>query len=232
MSVISNARITFSAPGYESVTCLINEPGIEVDPESYGGTEVIDRPEAIGIVRVKPPQPMRITVPVMFGKPGGQTSVEAEVTKLELLAGRGRGAGGDTARPDVKLTTRAGFGALVPHNFNGELIPWVIDGLDLPASDAIRRGKQSDGSGGHRIRQAGTVTLVQHTKGVPSRSAAKRRRTTRRHTTHTVRKGETLTSIAFAEYGDTNMWRKIALANGIHDPRHLPVGKKLKLPKV
>lgn len=48
--------------------------------------------------------------------------------------------------------------------------------------------------------------------------------------THTVRLGDTLSSIAAEEYDDPALWRPIADANGIDDPRSLEPGKPLALP--
>lgn len=47
---------------------------------------------------------------------------------------------------------------------------------------------------------------------------------------HTVVAGETLSSIAGKELGDSGSWRLIADANDIQDPSALPVGKTLRIP--
>jgi hypothetical protein len=49
---------------------------------------------------------------------------------------------------------------------------------------------------------------------------------------HTVRRGDTLSSIAAEAYNDPGMWRHIAKANGIHNPRALTPGQVLRLPKL
>jgi nucleoid-associated protein YgaU len=48
--------------------------------------------------------------------------------------------------------------------------------------------------------------------------------------TRTVRRGDTLSSIAGQEYRDPTLWRAIAEANGIVNPRVLPPGKELVIP--
>ncbi len=48
--------------------------------------------------------------------------------------------------------------------------------------------------------------------------------------THTLRPGNTLSSIAAAEYGDAARWRPIAEANNIDNPLHLEPGRVLVLP--
>jgi nucleoid-associated protein YgaU len=50
------------------------------------------------------------------------------------------------------------------------------------------------------------------------------------HAVHTVIAGDSLASIAFAEYGDPALWRPLAEANHIDDPIRLPVGATLIVP--
>ena len=49
---------------------------------------------------------------------------------------------------------------------------------------------------------------------------------------HVVTEGETLSSIAARVYDDPLVWRPIALANGLDDPRVLTVGQQLTVPKL
>jgi nucleoid-associated protein YgaU len=49
-------------------------------------------------------------------------------------------------------------------------------------------------------------------------------------TGHTVVAGDSLASVAFAEYGDPTRWRAIAVANGITDPLRLAEGTRLLVP--
>ncbi len=48
--------------------------------------------------------------------------------------------------------------------------------------------------------------------------------------TRTVHRGDTLSSIAAAEYKDATQWRPIAEANAIDNPRKLKVGQVLTIP--
>lgn len=50
-------------------------------------------------------------------------------------------------------------------------------------------------------------------------------------TTYTVRKGDTLSTIARAKLGDAARWREIAELNELPDPDDITVGQALKLPK-
>src|SRR5215208_6251026 len=49
---------------------------------------------------------------------------------------------------------------------------------------------------------------------------------------HLVRDGDSLPSIAFAAYGDATLWRTIAEANEIDDPLRLPRGRSLAIPRL
>lgn len=51
-------------------------------------------------------------------------------------------------------------------------------------------------------------------------------------TTRLVRRGDTIPSIAADVYGDPTMWRVIAQANDLDDPRRPQIGMTLSIPKV
>jgi len=48
--------------------------------------------------------------------------------------------------------------------------------------------------------------------------------------THVVRDGDSIQSVAHNAYGDPTLWRRIAEANGIDDPLSLPRGSVLSIP--
>lgn len=49
---------------------------------------------------------------------------------------------------------------------------------------------------------------------------------------YTVRRGDTLSSVAEAAYGDASQWRAIANANEIDDPRRIEPGRVLRVPRL
>lgn len=51
-------------------------------------------------------------------------------------------------------------------------------------------------------------------------------------TTRRVKRGDSLSSIAADVYRDPTLWRLIAEANDLDDPRHLPIGLRLNVPKL
>jgi nucleoid-associated protein YgaU len=51
-------------------------------------------------------------------------------------------------------------------------------------------------------------------------------------TTRLVKRGDTLTNIAAEVYRDPALWRLIAEANGLDDPRRLEIGRRLTIPQL
>jgi hypothetical protein len=51
-------------------------------------------------------------------------------------------------------------------------------------------------------------------------------------TTRVVKRGETLSFIAAELYGDPTLWRVIAQANRLDDPRRIEIGRRLAIPKI
>lgn len=51
-------------------------------------------------------------------------------------------------------------------------------------------------------------------------------------TTRLIKRGDTLSSIAAEVYRDPTLWRVIAEANRLDDPRQVPVGLRLNIPKI
>jgi nucleoid-associated protein YgaU len=47
-----------------------------------------------------------------------------------------------------------------------------------------------------------------------------------------VKRGQNISLIAWLEYGDPDQWRPIAEANGIDNPRQLPPGTRLLIPRM
>jgi nucleoid-associated protein YgaU len=58
------------------------------------------------------------------------------------------------------------------------------------------------------------------------------RRTDPELTTRIVKRGDTLSGIAAAVYRDPSLWRIIAEANRLDDPRRLKIGRSLTIPKL
>jgi hypothetical protein len=80
--------------------------------------------------------------------------------------------------------------------------------------------------GGIPLRANLTVILTEYPD--PEKN---QRKTDPELTTRVVKRGDTLSSITAEVYGDPTLWRIIAEANGLDDPRRLEVGGRLTIPK-
>lgn len=112
--------------------------------------------------------------------------------------------------------------------------PWVVFGwgsrmsfVALVKSVSIKYTHfRPDGT---PVRMVGTLSLEE----VPTDPTPKQNPTSGglgAQRSHHVVAGDTLPSIAHAEYGQAHLWRALAAANGIHDPMRLPTGTRLLIP--
>ena len=68
-------------------------------------------------------------------------------------------------------------------------------------------------------------SVTEQFKRIPRQSADRTKQ-------RTVRQGEQLWHIAAEEYEDPGLWREIARANGIEDPRRIEPGTVIKIPRL
>ena len=95
------------------------------------------------------------------------------------------------------------------------------------ASQKYTMFKQS----GHPLRATVTASFSEYTN--PEMEAKQAKRKTADYTkAHVVADGDTLAGIAYRSYGDAALWRPIALRNGLTDPRRLPAGRRLLIPRL
>lgn len=83
-------------------------------------------------------------------------------------------------------------------------------------------------SGGVPIRATATVSLKEIAAEPAKQNPTSGSLTSRR--SHTLVAGDTLASVAYAEYGDANLWRALAEANDLDDPMRVPPGRTLLVP--
>jgi len=85
-------------------------------------------------------------------------------------------------------------------------------------------------SGGTPIRGTCTLGLKEFPVGLPAQNPSSGGLLGSR--THRVVAGDTLASVAYAEYGDPTLWRKVADANPdlVDDPMRIPAGAVLRVP--
>lgn len=80
---------------------------------------------------------------------------------------------------------------------------------------------------GRPLRANLTVTFTEFL--IPSKD---QRETDPEFSTHVVQRGDTLSRIAAEIYDDPSLWRIIADANSLDDPRVLEIGRTLQIPKI
>jgi nucleoid-associated protein YgaU len=133
-----------------------------------------------------------------------ETSKLAELTRIER----------DLGRPPVVQVTwgQAPIGSDFP--FTG-----VVSSLTQTFVLFTSEGKP--------VRANVDVTLVEFLK-----PELDQRETDPEMTTHRVKRGDSLASIAAALYGDPSQWRLIAEANRLDDPRALEIGSSLSIPEL
>lgn len=152
--------------------------------------------------------------------------------ELELFLDRSDSASGSVA-PDVENL----FKCLVPtartRGTKRPSPPWVIFGWGSKVSIvAIVKSVSAkytlfrpDGS---PLRAVCTVSLEEMPAEAPRQNPTSGGLAAQR--THQLVAGDTLASVAYAEYGDPRYWRAIAEANAIDDPGRIPPGTTLRVP--
>jgi nucleoid-associated protein YgaU len=83
-------------------------------------------------------------------------------------------------------------------------------------------------SDGTPLRATCSISLEEVAGEVKGQNPTSGALAVRRH--HTVVAGDSLASLAYAEYGDPTMWRALAAYNGVDDPLRLPPGSDLLVP--
>lgn len=196
-------------------------------PTGDGGWSVTDRPRRKGITEWTGQKPYTMPVQVYFDGFVNDRSVEAPIEVLRLMqrqpkAGRMEPAVISISGP-VPLTR----------------LRWVIDTLDFNADDEIYNEWT-----GERVRSSVTVGLLEYV-GVTllpepvaaAQEAAAAGAGTSAPTSriYTVKRGDTLSTIAARELGKASRWPEIVALNvatfpGLRDPNRIQVGWDLRLP--
>lgn len=211
------------------------EVSVPIGPEGsptisggYATWDTVERPFRRGLPVFKGYSPYTMTIPLMFNGYEADQSVEGDIQKLELLAGRT--AAGGILRPPPVLRLHSGShyrdtdSALVPAQYRtldeGDLT-WVLTDIEWDSSP-LRR------TNGNRLRQLCTVTMLEYvtTSALNIRPAPKAP-TTR---TVTVKQRDTLRSLARKYLGDAERWREIKRLNNLKSSA-IKAGQKLKVPR-
>jgi LysM repeat protein len=183
----------------------------------YGNWEIITRPHRQSLTNYIGHSPFTMSLDLMlFEDLQNETSIEKKFKDLERMS-RPSTDLNPVRPPIIRLT-----GHMIPHTD----IPWVIQDMQWGLT------RRRLGSPFHRYLQQVTLSLLEHVAGAdveqnkvqPGHGAPKYRM-------YIVKHGDTLQSIAKKLLGTTKRWKEIARLNRIHDPRHLTVGSKIRVPK-
>lgn len=185
--------------------------------QGYGGWEPVDRPRQVSVTQWTKSQPFLLTAAFMLDGFAARDPVERECRILERMGTRDTG---DPSPPILRF-----FG---PVHAAYLKLDWVIQDIDWTDPTIVSSRT------GDRLRQAGTVTLLQHVDGelLGAKSAAEKQRekskSKRGHNTR-AKHGDTLEKIAARTHSKVAELRK--LNPKIRDPgRAISPGTVIRVP--
>lgn len=214
------------------VTIRSNRPALTIvawlgkDPptmtEGYGGWSTRMRPRRQALTVYSGHEPYSMDLSLLFDGFAEDDGVDSQLSALERMA---RPPADFQEPPLIRIT------GPIPHAD----LQWVING--------IRWGESIRNESGYRVRQEVVLNLLRYIAEdrVNVKGSAERARTTGSGSSgsssrggssrlHTVRSGETLSSIAAKLLGDYKRWTEIATLNKIRDPKAIKVGQSLRIP--
>lgn len=198
------------------IRCYLGETAPKV-VDGYGGWTVVARNRRRGMVEWTGNNPIAIEIPFMMDDWEAQKSVEKDMNDLEKMAGIGPPEG-----PEPPLVH---WDANSQHDAReASHLDWVIEGLEWDTN--ISRNED-----GETVRASGTLTLRQFVGDELLSTFAKARKKSK-NSTHKVKKGESLMTIAKKELGNANRWPEIVRLNPgvVRDPRNPKDGLVLRMP--
>lgn len=216
------ATVTFvpvNPPGPSVVALLGDGP---FTAPSTGGWSFQARPRRVGFTEWAGEDPYTLTGPILFDGFAKDRSVEGPVEALNKML---RNPVGPRKEPPV-IQVRS---VAVPQTQRY----WVLQ--SLTPGDLIRNRH------GVLVRAAYTVTLLEYVAGdvivsvrqTAAQAAQARARSSSRAgkgKSYTVKRGDTLGSIAARQLGNSKRGAEIGTLNHIRDPKALRVGQVLRLP--
>jgi len=153
-----------------SFFCLAGDTAPTVNG-GYAKWSVVDRPQRIGTTVFQGYDPITLTIPILFDAvaypPIDGQSLEDDIDRLDWMGGRGALYAGTPFAPGVgespliAVSTSDASGKptpLIPLVWQNAGESWVV--TDIAYDDGALRDES-----GARIRQAATVTLLQHIQG-------------------------------------------------------------------
>jgi LysM repeat protein len=207
------------------------------DAASYEGWSVTQIPKRMGITEWGGRNPMVLPVDFLIDRleEGDGGYVFDMRDTLDKMAAT-------HSRDDEPPIAIFNSGGLSPHDYtHAPHVRWVVSNVEWDREITVNSASTLK-----PLRVGGTITLMQynHDDVIDSyEGPAKRNRDnhgTKTKTTvkgkggkgtYTVKKGDSLTSIAAKKLGDSKRWKEIADLNGIRNPKSIKVGQVLRLPK-
>jgi LysM repeat protein len=182
----------------------------------YPQWEIVKRPHRVSITNYTGHDPFTMELDLMlFEDIREEASIEGKIRDLERMA-RANQDFTPPRPPQVRVT-----GQMIPR----PELPWVITDLQWGVT------RRHEGGNFHRYLQQVTVMLLQHVHAsLVEENNVKPGHGAPKYRLYTIKHGDTLQSIAKKLLGDTSRWKQIAKINHIHDPRHLTVGTKIRVP--
>jgi LysM repeat protein len=183
-----------------------------VSTDGFGGWTVINRPHRKGLTSWTGRNPLRMDIDIVISdfKNGG--SVEPQIQALMEMASPV--LSNPTRTPAVKI-----HGDALIHKEKDYVIENLTFGLTERNHDK-----------GHRTRQLVTVSLLEYVDGGDLKENTVKPGHNIKYRKYTIKKGDTLQKIAKRFLDDYRRWKEIAKLNNLHDPRHPPVGKTIRIP--
>lgn len=183
--------------------------------DGYGGWNVRAIPRRRGVTEWIGRNPIAVEIPFELNDLESGKGLENETYIARL--GRLCGLGSSTEQPPICIVDGGG---VIPHDLkNSPDLVWVIEGVSWDRSIEVRN------NAGNRVRAGGSITIRQWSQ--PSVLTAL---TLKKGKLYTVKKGESLVSIAAKQYGNSRLWTVIGKANGIRDPKKIKENQKIILP--
>jgi nucleoid-associated protein YgaU len=180
--------------------------------DGYGGWTVVNRPHRRGLTNWTGRNPFRQEIDIVISEFKDGTSVEPQIKALQEMASPVLSNPART--PVVRI-----HGDMLVHKDTDYIIEDLVFG-------ATERNHEK----GHRTRQLVTVKLLEYVDGGDVKENKTKPGHNIKYRTYTIKHGDTLQKIAKKFLGDYKRWKEIAKLNNIHDPRHPPVGKKIRIP--
>lgn len=184
----------------------------------YGGHPVGARPKKKALTVWEGRQPFQMEVPLLLYN-GGQV-VEGLRSAIDSMATSRSQGWVDEQPPPVKIVSNRGRLPL-PADISLDADWWIED---LRWGEELRRAED-----GELVRLQVNVALLERIDDELFNSRSPSTSVVRAHN-YTVKKGDTLHSIAARELGDARRWVEIARLNGIRSDGHLKAGMTLHLP--